>query len=281
MAASVTVRMPSAVPPVESGFLRLGQPAGASPALAVNNRYLELDGRPWFPIMGEFHYSRYPAEEWEVELRKMRAGGVDIVASYVFWNHHEAIEGVFDWTGSCDLGRFVRLAARAGLRFFLRPGPWIHAESRNGGFPDWLLATGELRCNDPRYLERVARLYREIAAQLRGLLWCDGGPVLGVQLENEYDRTGPGAGAEHIAELKRLAIAAGLTVPLYTVTGWPTLDIPARDVVPVSGAYPDGFWSGDTGVLPPSGVFQFNTSRAIGEMGNVSGSAARQPIDKH
>jgi hypothetical protein len=280
MAALVTVRLPPAIPPIERDFLRAGAPGVAPSSLVVTSRFLELDGRPWLPVMGEFHYSRYPADEWEVELRKVRAGGIDIVASYVFWNHHEDREGVFDWTGRRDLGRFVRLAARAGLRCFLRPGPWVHAESRNGGFPDWLLATGELRCNAPRYLERVARFYREIGAQVAGLLWGDGGPVLGVQLENEYGRGGPGAGAEHIAELKRLAIAAGLVVPIYTVTGWPTLDIPPREVVPVSGAYPDGFWFGGTGPLPPSGVFVFNTSRAIGEMGNVEGTPASGQIDK-
>jgi hypothetical protein len=282
MDAPVIIRFPWVMPAVEREFLRLGEPSAPRP-LTVTSRYLELDGRPWLPIMGEFHYSRYPADEWEVELRKMRAGGINIVASYVFWNHHEDVEGAFDWTGRRDLARFVRLVARVGLVFFLRPGPWVHAESRNGGFPDWLVSTaapGRLRCNDPQYLARVARLYREIGAQLRGLLWAEGGPVLGVQLENEYDRSGPGAGAEHIAELKRLAIAAGLTVPLYTVTGWPTLDIPAREVVPVSGAYPDGFWFGDAGPLPPSGVFVFNTSRAIGEMGNVEGTPARGPIDK-
>jgi hypothetical protein len=280
MGTPVTVCLPAAIPAVERDFLRLGEPGGHGHSLTVNSRYLELDGKPWLPVMGEFHYSRYPAGEWETELRKMRAGGVDIVASYVFWNHHEDTEGVFDWSGQRDLRRFVGLAAQVGLRFFLRPGPWVHAESRNGGFPDWLVAAGEVRCNDPRYLARVARLYQEIGAQLRGLLWADGGPVLGVQLENEYDRVGPGAGAEHIAELKRLAIAAGLTVPLYTVTGWPTLDIPPREVVPISGAYPDGFWFGDPGALPPSGVYVFNTSRAIGEMGNVEGTPARGRIDK-
>ena len=280
MASPVTVHLPAAIPAVERDFLQLGEPGGHGHSLTVTSRYLELNGRPWLPIMGEFHYSRYPAAEWETELRKMRAGGVDIVASYVFWNHHEDPEGTFDWTGQRDLAHFVRLAARVGLRFFLRPGPWVHAESRNGGFPDWLVAAGAVRCNDPRYLARVARLYQEIGAQLRGLLWADGGPVLGVQLENEYDRGGPGAGAEHIAELKRLAIAAGLTVPLYTVTGWPTLDIPPREVVPISGAYPDGFWFGDPGPLPPSGVYVFNTSRAIGEMGNVEGTPARGRIDK-
>lgn len=283
MGASLTVRLPPAIPAVERDFFRMGPPSGRGGSLVVTSRYLELDGRPWLPVMGEFHYSRYPDDEWELELAKMRAGGIDIVASYVFWNHHEDPEGVFDWSGRRDLARFVRLVARAGMRFFLRPGPWVHAESRNGGFPDWLVASGPraLRCNDARYLARVARFYGEIGAQLRGLLWSDGGPVLGVQLENEYPRTGPGAGAEHIAELKRLAIAAGLVVPLYTVTGWPTLDIPPREVVPVSGAYPDGFWFGDRGPLPASGVFVFNTSRAIGEMGNVEGTPATAQIDKH
>jgi hypothetical protein len=279
------IRIPPAVPAVERGFFRMapegrGNDGAGAASLVVTSRYLERDGRPWLPVMGEFHYSRYPAEEWEVELRKMRAGGIDVVASYVFWNHHEDPEGVFDWSGRRDLRRFATLAAKVGLGFFLRPGPWVHAESRNGGFPDWLVATGELRCNDPAYLARVARLYGQIGAQLRGLLWRDGGPVLGVQLENEYPRTGPGAGAEHIAELKRLAIEAGLVVPLYTVTGWPTLDIPPHDVVPVSGAYADGFWFGAAGPLPPSGVFVFNTSRAIGEMGNVEGTPAGGRIDK-
>jgi hypothetical protein len=273
------IRIPPAAP-VERGFFRMAPDGNGARSLVVTSRYLERDGRPWLPVMGEFHYSRYPAEEWEVELRKMRAGGIDVVASYVFWNHHEDPEGVFDWSGRRDLRRFATLAAKVGLGFFLRPGPWVHAESRNGGFPDWLVATGELRCNDPAYLARVARLYGEIGAQLRGLLWRDGGPVLGVQLENEYPRTGPGAGAEHIAELKRLAIEAGLVVPLYTVTGWPTLDIPPHDVVPVSGAYADGFWFGAAGPLPPSGVFVFNTSRAIGEMGNVEGTPAGGRIDK-
>lgn len=280
MHSPLATSLPAAPTPVERDFLRLGLFQREGRTLEVNSRYLELDGRPWLPVMGEFHYSRYPADEWETELRKMRAGGVVIAASYVFWNHHEEIEGVFDWSGRRDLRRFVELAHRVGLAFFLRPGPWVHGESRNGGFPDWLLATGDLRCNEPGYLERVSRLYREIGAQLEGLMWRDGGPVIGVQLENEYPRVGPGCGAEHIAELKRLAIDAGLTVPLYTVTGWPTLDIPPREVIPVSGAYADGFWFGESGPLPPSGVFLFNTSRAIGEMGNVGGTPATGLIDR-
>src|SRR6185295_19473311 len=169
MDAPVIIRVPPVTPAVEREFLRLGEPSDPARPFAVTSRYLELHGRPWLPIMGEFHYSRYPADEWEIELRKMRAGGIDIVASYVFWNHHEEAEGAFDWSGRRDLARFVRLVARVGLAFFLRPGPWVHAESRNGGFPDWLVSTtapGGSRCNDPRYLARVARLYNEIGVQL-------------------------------------------------------------------------------------------------------------------
>lgn len=302
---TITIQIPAATVQTESDYLQLGryQPVGRT--LNVNSRYLELDGKPWLPIMGEFHYSRYPACEWERELRKMQAAGVNIIASYVFWNHHEEIEGQYDWSGNLDLRRFVELVKEIGLLFYLRPGPWVHAEARNGGFPDWLLTRtpmqrdtspayreeeahffeemmnlGPVRCNDPLYLKRVARFYNEIGAQLKGLMWEDGGPIIGAQLENEYHRTGPGCGAEHIAELKRLAIEAGLRMPMYTVTGWPTLDIPLREVVPVSGAYPDGFWQNNDAPLPPSGVYVFNTERAIGEMGNVGGTAADGPINK-
>lgn len=276
----ISLTLPATVPPVETHFLNLGHYQRPGRSLQVNSRYLVLDEQPWMPVMGEFHYSRYPRAEWETELRKIRAGGVQVVASYVIWNHHEAQPGEFNWQGQRDLAAFVDLAAQVGLLVYLRPGPWSHAEVLLGGFPRWLPDTGPLRCNHPTYLGHVQRFFNAIGAQLPGRMWCDGGPVIGVQLENEYGLTGPGCGAEHITELKRLAIEAGLTVPLYTVTGWPTLDIPERDVLPVSGAYADGFWNGARGALPPSGVFLFNTRRVIGEMGNVDGTAASGSIDK-
>lgn len=275
----VALRVPAAVPVPETGFLNLGHWPHPERSLTVNSRYLTLDGQPWMPVMGEFHYSRYPESEWAAELAKIKAGGVDIVASYVIWNHHEAVQGEWRWDGRRALSRFIDLAAEAGLLVYLRPGPWVHAEVRLGGFPDWLAASCEPRTNDPAYLAHVARLYGEVATQARGRLWCDGGPVVGLQLENEYGATGPGRGAAHIAELKRIAIEAGLTVPIYTVTGWPTLDIPPREVLPVSGAYADGFWQGSREALPPSGVFLFNTRRVIGEMGNVDGTPAAGFID--
>ncbi|GCL62707.1 beta-galactosidase [Pseudaquabacterium pictum] len=271
--------VPPAPPVPDRGFLNLGHHPHPLRTLAIDSQHLSLDGRPWMPVMGEFHYSRCPAGEWATELAKLRAGGVDVVATYVFWNHHEPQPGRWRWDGQRDLRRFLQLAAAAGLLVYLRPGPWCHGEVRLGGFPDWLPATGPLRCNDAGYLGRVAALFGQVAQQVRGLLWRDAGPVIGLQLENEYGETGPGRGAEHISALKQLALDAGLTVPLYTVTGWPTLDIPAREVLPVSGAYADGFWQGARGPLPPSGVFLFNTRRVIGEMGNVDGTPAAGLID--
>ncbi|SEL35525.1 Glycosyl hydrolases family 35 [Roseateles sp. YR242] len=275
----VVVPVPATFAAPEVGFLNLGHFQHPTRRLDVNSRYLSLDGKPWMPVMGEFHYSRFPQAEWATELAKMKAGGVDIVASYVIWNHHEPFEGQWLWEGQRHLSRFIDLAAEAGLLVYLRPGPWVHAEVRLGGFPDWLPATGPLRCNDPVYLGHVKRFYEQIGAQVKGRLWSDGGPIVGLQLENEYGATGPGQGKEHIAELKRLAIEAGMTVPLYTVTGWPTLDIPPQEVLPVSGAYADGFWQGSREALPPSGVFLFNTRRVIGEMGNVDGTPAAGLID--
>src|SRR5579871_5332215 len=96
---------------------------GKSPdghTLGVNSRYLLLDGKPWFPVMGEFQYSRYPAADWETELLKMKAGGIRIVSTYIFWIHHEEIEGQFDWTGSRNLRRFIQTCQDVGLKTFVR-----------------------------------------------------------------------------------------------------------------------------------------------------------------
>jgi len=234
---------------------------GVSPSghhLEVNSRFLSMDGKPWLPVMGEFHFSRYPAAEWENELLKMRAGGVQIVATYVFWIHHEEVEGKFDWTGQRDLRRFIELCGKRHLYAFVRIGPFAHGEVRNGGLPDWVVKAGPVRRNTPEYLSAVAGYYNQIGQQLRGLLWKDGGPVIGIQLENEYSLKGPDAGAAHISMLKKMAVAAGLVVPLYTVTGWDNPDYPANEVLPVSGVYPDAFWDSSLTDLPASYAYLFS-----------------------
>ena len=211
--------------------------------------------------MGEFHFARYPTNEWREELLKMKAGGVDIVSTYVFWIHHEEIEGQFDWSGPRNLRQFIQTCQEVGLKSFVRCGPWDHGEVRNGGFPDWLLQKGwKLRSNDTNYLDRVKIFFDEIAKQLDGLFWKDGGPVIGIQFENEYN--GPAA---HLLTLKRLGREAGLDAPIYTRTGWnqPAGRMPFGELVPLYGVYAEGFW--DRTLAPmPAGYwkgFQFSNFR--------------------
>jgi len=266
--------------PVDAGAIpnpRLGGKSPAGHEIGVNSRYLTLDGKPWLPVMGEFHFSRYPEPYWEEELLKMKAGGVQIVASYLFWIHHEEIEGQFDWSGQRDLRRFLQLCQKHGLYVFLRIGPWSHGEVRNGGIPDWLLTKGVTRRNDPQYLSYVQRYFGQIGEQVKRLLWRDGGPIVGVQFENEYYEHGPGAGAEHISELKKIARESGIEAPLYTVTGWGNPDFPAGQTIPVFGGYPDNFWESTLTDLPPSAYYLFENTRDNGEMGPSAQEQTAQP----
>jgi beta-galactosidase len=248
---------------------RLGGKSPAGHEIGVNSQYLTLDGNPWLPVMGEFHFSRYPEGYWEEELLKMKAGGVQIVATYLFWIHHEELEGQFDWSGQRNLRRFIQLCRRHGLYVFLRIGPFSHGEVRNGGLPDWLFANNATRRNDPQYLSYVRRYFGQVGEQVKGLLWKDGGPILGVQLENEYYERGPDQGAAHIFELKKITRDCGIEAPLYTVTGWGNPDFPAGEVIPVFGGYPDDFWESTLADLPPSGNYLFENSRDNGEMGGL------------
>lgn len=99
---------------------------------SYNSDFLLKNGKPWFPVMGELHYSRYPKKLWPEALAKMKAGGVTVVSSYIFWIHHEEKEGGYDFTGNRDLRGFLHAVQDAGLPVFLRIGPWCHGEVRNG-----------------------------------------------------------------------------------------------------------------------------------------------------
>ena len=257
--------------------LRMGTSVSPSgERLGVNSQYLTRNGKPWMPVMGEFHYSRTPAAEWERELRKMKAGGIDIVASYVMWNHHEEVEGKFDWKGQRDLRRFVELATKAGLDVMVRVGPWVHAEVRYGGIPDWVVNAMPTRRDDAQYLKYVERLYMQIGQQVKGLLFKDGGRIVGVQIENEYNNNGAGEGAGHIATLKRLALKAGMDVPLYTVTGWDQTVYPSGEVTPVFGGYPDEPWATSTKELKPKETYAFRfDTRVSGDLGAQTRAATR------
>jgi beta-galactosidase len=237
---SATIETP---PPAETGYFKLGttkNPAGHE--INVNSRSLLFDGRPVFPVMGEIHYSRVPQAEWREELLKMKAGGVDIVATYVFWIYHEEIQGQWDWSGRRDLKKFLQTCNELGLKVVVRCGPWCHGEVRNGGFPDWVVAHKDwkLRSTDTNFLAATKILYNEIAKQLHGELWKDGGPVIGIQVDNEF-----GGSPNYLMALKKMAIEAGLDVPLYIKTGWPAMKspVPLGELLPLFGAYPDGFWT--------------------------------------
>lgn len=240
-------------------------------ALGVTTRYLTLDGKPWIPVMGEMHFSRVPEAEWDDELLKMKTAGVNVVSTYIIWNHHEEIQGQWDWKGQRDLRHFAELCARHGLLFYPRIGPWAHAEVRNGGFPDWVVKAGPVRELDPVFMAETKTYFEQIGEQLHGLLWKDGGPVIGVQIENEYAGRGPGKGESYILALKKLAIASGMDVPLYTVTGWDHAVVPPREVLPVYGGYPSAPWDGSRTKLAPEEVYAFRfRGRVSGNMGMVA-----------
>lgn len=252
------------MPVIESAILPLSGFGGVSPQgmeLVVNSRWITRNGKPWIPVMGEFHFSRFPREDWAESLGKMRAGGVNIVATYLFWIHHEEEEGQFRFDGDRDVGAFVRTCAEQGLEVMLRIGPWAHGECRNGGFPDWLLKKPyDIRSNTPEYLELVRRLFEAIHSQVAGMMFKDGGPVIGIQLENEFGHCGGLHGEEgyqHIRNLKRIARDIGFEVPFYTTTGWGGGIVVDGETLPVLGGYADAPWAQHVEPLPPSDMFLF------------------------
>ncbi|PAZ10242.1 glycosyl hydrolase family 35 [Streptomyces sp. SA15] len=240
------LRVPFPAGPPLTGHLPFADAPGVPDPIEVNSRWLTRGGRPWFPVSGEFHYSRFPAAEWEEELLKMKAGGVTAVASYIIWIHHEEIEGRVRFDGDRDLRRFAELCARHGLDFIPRVGPWSHAEVRGGGLPDWLLARDcTPRTDDPAYLEPVRTWFAAIAEQLRGLDRAHGGPIVAIQIENElYDQPG------HLLTLKRMAQEAGMSAPLWTSTAWGGVQLPPDELLPLYGGYTETFWTEADGGWP-------------------------------
>ena len=212
----------------------------AVPEVKWDKYSLIIDGQRVMPVMGEIHYSRVPAEEWGREIRKMKEGGVTLIATYVFWNHVEEQEGIFRWDGQRSLRRFLEVCRQEQMPVVLRLGPFCHGEVRNGGIPDWMFAKGcRLREENAAFLGYVETLYRQIFTQVQGLQWKDGGPVIAAQFDNEYRGRG-----EYLMALKKIALQVGFDLPFYTRTGWPALrtPVPYGEMVPLYGDYADGFW---------------------------------------
>ena len=241
--------------PILSGHMRMGDHR-----IQINSRYIKRDGMPVIPVMGEYHFVRDNRENWPRELAKMKAGGVGIIATYMLWIYHEEIEGQFDFSGDRDIRAFLLECQKQNLEVMLRIGPWAHGECRNGGFPDWLQHSGiPLRCNDARYMDKACIWYTRVFDQVKGLFFKDGGPVIGVQLENELVDN-----AEHLLALKRLALQIGYDAPLYTVTGWNSkygARVPVDEALPVFAAYVDAPWDASLEKQPPSNHFAFDPTR--------------------
>ncbi|MCK8487953.1 beta-galactosidase [Paenibacillus sp. MBLB2552] len=177
------------------------------------------EGRPYRLLSGAVHYFRIVPEYWRDRLLKLKACGLNTVETYIPWNLHEPEEGRFYFEGNADIEAFVRLAGELGLHVILRPSPYICAEWEFGGLPAWLLADDNmrLRCDYEPYLSKVDAYFDELLPRLRPLLSTSGGPVLALQIENEYGSYG--SDKAYLNHLKNAMIARGMDVLLFTSDG--------------------------------------------------------------
>ena len=169
-------------------FSRSATPPSSHHGFEISGRQFLLEGKPFQIISGEMHYARIPREYWHDRLKMARAMGLNTISSYVFWNLHEPKPGVYDFSGQLDVADFIRAAQDEGLYVLLRPGPYVCAEWDLGGLPAWLLAdpTIVLRSDDPKFRRPVERWLKRLGQELAPLQATRGGPILAVQVENEY-----------------------------------------------------------------------------------------------
>lgn len=255
----------SRIVPPAINYLNLGNPGPAGKEIRVNNLYMDEGGVPQLPVMGEIHYNRMDPRYWRDALLKMKASGIDIAATYCIWSLHEEFEGELSWEGHLNLRRFIELCKELDMKVHLRFGPYCNAEIRNGGLPDWVVGNKNLvtRSNDPLYLEYVRRWYQAVYDQVKGLLWKDGGPVMALQLENEYVR--PGMIVSHLLNLKKMAVAIGFDVPVYSMTHWMDSEYPKGEIIPYAGFYIEAPWTASGKKEMPTSNFEFFTYNRLSD----------------
>jgi beta-galactosidase len=191
----------------------------AQHTFAVEGDHFALDGKPFVIRSGEMHYPRVPRQYWHDRMKKMRALGLNTLTTYVFWNLHEPKPGVWDFQGDLDLGAYLKAAQEEGLFVLLRPGPYVCAEWDLGGLPAWLLADEQMkiRSRDPKFLAAAGRYIRKIGEIAAPLQVAKGGPVLMVQVENEYGSFGDDH--EYTGAIEKMLRGAGFDGTLYTADG--------------------------------------------------------------
>jgi beta-galactosidase len=195
----------------------------AQTPLQVNGDRFELRGKPFQILSGEVEYARVPREDWADRLRKVHAMGLNTITVYVFWNLHETQPGVYDFSGQNDVAAFLRAAQAEGLYVVLRPGPYVCAEWDLGGYPSWLLKDHDmvLRSLQPGYMEPVRRWMMRLGKELAPLQASHGGPIIAVQVENEYGSFQvPDDGGAYMRKMEQIVRDAGFGESLlYTADG--------------------------------------------------------------
>jgi len=259
---------------VRIGHLKVGgiNPEGIT--LGANSSYFTKNDKPWFPLMGEFHYCRYPDQYWEEEILKMKSAGLSIISTYVFWNAQEHPKGDWHWNGNLNLRRFVELCHKHHMFVWLRIGPYGHGEQLYGGLPKWVEDMKGKRTNDPAYLKEVTTYFNQIGNQTKGLYFKDGGPIIGVQLENEYASGELG----HIATLKRMALAAGIQPVYFSVTANTVFYADSFNVIPLQGAYPYRGWEKAGGGLTKDFLYATNNWIMKDAFGKLYYNADQYPM---
>lgn len=188
----------------------------SKPDFEIKDNAFLLNGKPFQLISGEMHYPRIPHEYWRDRMKRAKAMGINTISTYVFWNLHEPQPGVFDFTGQADLASFVKTVQEEGLYVILRPGPYVCAEWDFGGYPYWLQKDKNMiyRSSDKAFLAACKRYINRLGEELAPLTITNGGPILMVQVENEYGAFGKDK--PYLAALRDLIRNAGFNIPLIT-----------------------------------------------------------------
>ena len=218
-----------------------------SSVIAYDATSFIIHGEKVFLHSGSLHYFRVPPDQWRQRFQLMKQAGINTICSYVPWNFYEPEKGKFtNWSGQRNLAGYVRLAEEMGFYFILRPGPFIHAEWRNGGLPDWLIAEGITvvnRANQPNYLSAVRRWFEAVFNQVRDLQITRGGPIILIQVDNEYgqDWNGKDGGIEYLNHLRDMIRELGMDVPLIDMN-LVEETLASDDFIRAIGAYPINSW---------------------------------------